>query len=203
MEFNEFPKIPRLFRDMVVTEKIDGTNASVFIEQWINPPGDMEREDESLCVYSEKHGIFYRIAAGSRTKWITPESDNYGFAKFVHANALALAEGLGEGHHFGEWWGNGIQRGYGMKEKRFSLFNVHRWNAENVPSCCSVVPIIYDGKFNLDQVAAAMDALSTDGSYAAPGYMKPEGVVVFHKAGGYLFKATIEKDDEPKGKSNG
>jgi hypothetical protein len=32
MEFEAFPKIPRLKRDMVITEKIDGTNACVLIE---------------------------------------------------------------------------------------------------------------------------------------------------------------------------
>jgi hypothetical protein len=31
--------------------------------------------------------------------------------------------------------------------------------------------------------------------------MRPEGIVVYHKAGGYLFKVTIEKDEQPKGKS--
>ena len=31
-EFREFPKIARLSRNMVVTEKIDGTNAQIFIE---------------------------------------------------------------------------------------------------------------------------------------------------------------------------
>ncbi len=40
--------------------------------------------------------------------------------------------------------------------------------------------------------------LELTGSVAAPGFMKPEGVVVFHKAGGHLYKKTIERDDEPK-----
>ncbi len=31
--------------------------------------------------------------------------------------------------YFGEWWGSGVQRGYGLQkgDKRFSLFNVSRW----------------------------------------------------------------------------
>jgi hypothetical protein len=37
------------------------------------------------------------------------------------------------------------------------------------------------------------------GSKAAPGFMKPEGIVVFHVAGNVGFKKTIEKDEEPKG----
>jgi hypothetical protein len=45
-----------------------------------------------------------------------------------------------------------------------------------------------------------MRKLVANGSYAAPGFMKPEGVVIFCTAGGQLFKKTIEKDDQPKGK---
>jgi hypothetical protein len=37
------------------------------------------------------------------------------------------------------------------------------------------------------------------GSKAAPGFMKPEGIVAFHVAGNIAFKKTIEKDEEPKG----
>jgi hypothetical protein len=36
------------------------------------------------------------------------------------------------------------------------------------------------------------------GSMAAPGFMKPEGVVVFHVAGNVGFKKTIEDDESPK-----
>ena len=31
--------------------------------------------------------------------------------------------------------------------------------------------------------------------------MKPEGVVIYHKAANMMFKKTIEKDEEPKGKT--
>jgi len=34
---------------------------------------------------------------------------------------------------------------------------------------------------------------------AFSGYMKPEGIVVFHVAGNVMFKATIENDGIPKG----
>ena len=36
------------------------------------------------------------------------------------------------------------------------------------------------------------------GSVAAPHFMRPEGVVVFHVQGNVGFKKTIEKDQEPK-----
>jgi hypothetical protein len=42
--------------------------------------------------------------------------------------------------------------------------------------------------------------MKEQGSRAATGFMKPEGVVVFHVSGNVGFKKTIEKDDEPKGK---
>ena len=40
---------------------------------------------------------------------------------------------------------------------------------------------------------------SSGRSVAAPGFMKPEGVVVFHTAGNLGFKKTLEKDEVPKG----
>lgn len=42
--------------------------------------------------------------------------------------------------------------------------------------------------------------LRDEGSVAAPGFMKPEGIVVFHVAAGVSFKKTLEKDDQPKGR---
>jgi hypothetical protein len=47
-----------------------------------------------------------------------------------------------------------------------------------------------------------LDFLREHGSQAAPGFMKPEGVVLFHVAGNCGFKKTIEKDQEPKGKQS-
>lgn len=173
IEFVEFPKMPRLSREIVVTEKIDGTNAQVHIT------------DDG------------RILAGSRTRWITPEADNFGFAAWVHANRDELLQ-LGPGSHFGEWWGAGIQRRYNQAVKRFSLFNVARWG-ESRPACCDVVPILYTGNFCTVEVEKALESLRINGSVAAPGFMKPEGVVVFHAAGRVGFKKTIEKDEVPKG----
>lgn len=173
--FTEFPKIPRLLRGCLVTEKIDGTNASVHIA-----------EDGT-------------VSAGSRTRWITPEDDNFGFAAWVRDHADEL-RALGPGHHFGEWWGKGIQRGYGLDEKRFSLFNVHRWgDSESRPACCGVVPILGKlDKFSSPFIDIAIQRLKEFGSKAAPGFMNPEGVVIYHVAGGHLYKVTIEKDEEPK-----
>jgi len=173
-EFKEWPKIPRLNRTVIVTEKIDGTNA---------------------CVVVEEDGT---VTAQSRSRIITPENDNFGFAAWVKENEATLRQ-LGPGHHFGEWWGLGIQRGYGLKEKRFSLFNTKRWG-ETRPACCHVVPVlaIWNGFAAVDK---SMARLRTEGSVAAPGFMQPEGVVAFHGHSGTLFKVTLEKDEEPKGKA--
>jgi hypothetical protein len=37
--------------------------------------------------------------------------------------------------------------------------------------------------------------LRIKGSYASPGFMNPEGVVIWHKAAQCYFKKTIEKDN--------
>lgn len=175
-EFKEFKKIPRLNREVFVTEKLDGTNACVVVS-----------DDGS-------------VAAQSRSRFITPENDNYGFAKWVAAHAEELKQ-LGPGYHYGEWWGQGIQRNYGLTEKRFSLFNVDRWSAER-PACCHVVPVITKA-VGFETVNEALSWLGRNGSVAAPGFMKPEGVIAYHTASGQYFKATLERDDEWKGKQNG
>lgn len=69
------------------------------------------------------------------------------------------------------------------------------------PACCHVVPILYRGMFVTDQIERCLDRLEISGSVAAPGFMKPEGVVIFHPQGNVGFKKTIEKDAEWKGKS--
>lgn len=190
--FTEFPKIARLSREIVITEKIDGTNAQVYIY----------RADDGM-VRSGVNGLRYNIMAGSRSRWITHEEDNHGFAKFVEKNKIELVDKLGEGSHFGEWWGSGIQRGYGLKggEKHFSLFSTHRWSDPAVrPTCCDVVPELYKGVFDSGIINKCLVDLSVHGSYVA-NYDKPEGIVIYHTAAKTLFKKTLDKDDEWKGKN--
>ena len=172
MEFKEFPKMARWSREIIITEKLDGTNASIFIGE---------------------NGEFL---TGMRTRWITPENDNFGFSKWAHENKEELLK-LGAGTHFGEWWGLGIQRNYGLKEKRFSLFNVHRWT-DSRPECCGVVPVIYSGINYAGAVDDAMEKLISNGSFAAEGFMSPEGIVLFHVAAQTGFKKTVHKDEQPK-----
>ena len=171
MEFRAFNKIPRLNRDCVITEKIDGTNASIFI------------------------GESGEFLVGSRNRWITPEEDNYGFARWAYDHREELLQ-LGPGHHFGEWWGCGIQRRYGLKDKRFSLFNTERWG-DSRPSCCHVVPVLYSGPFCTQEVQSLIEILRIHGSVAAPGF-NPEGIIVYHKAANQYFKVTVKDDESPK-----
>jgi len=191
-EFSMFPKIARLSRECIVTEKIDGTNAQIFIG-----------EDGEFLV-------------GSRTRWITPEDDNYGFAAWAHEHKDELMK-LGVGRHFGEWWGQKIQRKYGMDHRRFSLFNTIRWcehdqeperipcgnpNKEKwqvrLPVCCHLVPILYRGVFCTSAVDSSLEYLNLFGSFAAPKYMNPEGVVCYHIAANKCFKKTLNDDGVPK-----
>lgn len=180
IEFVEFPKITRYNRNVVITEKIDGTNAQIYI----NDTGD-------------------KIFAGSRNKWISVEDDNYGFARWVQENRDELLK-LGPGSHFGEWWGAGIQRRYGLDHKRFSLFNTARWNEENpAPSCCHVVPVLAQGLITEVDVRGVLYALKANGSTAAPGFMDPEGIVVYHVPSRNLYKMTLDKNDDHKGAGDG
>ena len=182
--FQSFPKIARLSRDVVVTEKIDGTNAHVVVT------------DDGV------------VLAASRSRFITPGDDNYGFAAWVQEHLDEL-QSLGPGRHYGEWWGAGIQRRYGLTEKRFSLFNVHRWARVGTdlqhgkqlyaPPCCHVVPVLYQGPFHTPTLDDILANMARVGSAAAPGFMQPEGIIVFHTASSQLFKKTILKDDERKG----
>lgn len=186
VEFRPFPKIARLSRDIVITEKVDGTNASIYIDE---------------------EGTFL---TGCRTRWITPEDDNHGFSRWAHEHKDELLA-LGPGRHFGEWWGRGINRGYGLSEKRFSLFNVSRWiefsqiglvdgGQTTAPAGCYVVPVLYQGEFDTEVIRQKLEHLRNNGSHAAPGFKNPEGIVVFHTAANLCFKKTIDKDEQPKGK---
>lgn len=117
---------------------------------------------------------------------------------------------------------SGIQRSYNLKEKRYSMFNTIRWclhdqepqrietqdpriekYQEKLPSCCGLVPVLYKGMFTTQAVEDCVEFLRKNGSQAAPGFMQPEGVVVYHIAGNVGFKKTLEKDEEPKSKWKG
>jgi len=171
--FRPFPSIARLNRDCIITEKIDGTNGCVVITE--------------SAVYAQ-----------SRERLLIQDTDPFGFALWVEQNKDALRSALGPGYHFGEWWGHKIQRSYGLTERRFSLFNVARWKDAALPPRVFVVPTVYEGRFTSEAVTAALDRLQSGGSLAAPGFSRPEGVVIWHVAAEVGFKVTLERDEERK-----
>lgn len=177
-DYPKFGSIPRLNRGFVVTEKLDGTNGLVKV-------------DDDGHVY-----------AGSRNRWLTVDDDNFGFARWVSDNAGTLATDLGPGLHYGEWYGQGIQRRYGLDYKAFALFNVARWEAHKFATPhLEVVTVLGEGETVLelaDCVEYCLEELATHGSIHVPSFLDPEGIVVWHTAARQLFKATIENDHLPK-----
>lgn len=168
-EHVKFPSIPRWENEVYyVTEKIDGTNAVITI-----------LEDGTFLT-------------GSRNKWITPEDDNFGFSRWAHNNKEELMK-LGEGSHYGEWYGLGIQRGYGLSEKRFMLFNNHRWGKHNpeTPNCVEVASSFCTSSVINTQRWFA--ELKEKGSIHVPGFMKPEGLVAYCKLTQKCYKLIMDK----------
>ena len=163
MEFKSFQKIPRVSNNnLIITEKIDGTNDLIAI----NEDGD--------------------FFTGSRNRWITPDDDNYGFSRWAHENKEELLK-LGPGYHYGEWYGLGIQRGYGLNEKRFMLFNCTRWGEHNTPECCEVATML---EGSIEEVKAF---LLVNGSAHVEGWDRPEGFVIYQTATKSLMKYIIDK----------
>lgn len=214
IQFKAWPKTPRLFRDITITEKIDGTNACIIIQPDERTDYEIGDPSENPNAFPANHvidpatGLGYRVAAQSRNRVITPgkTTDNYGFAGWVEANAVDLLAALGEGYHYGEWWGGGIARGYGLNSKYFSLFNTHRYQhlaagARVYASLDNVqpVPVLYQGPNTEKAITDALHYLKWDGSKAAPGFAKPEGVIVYHSASSQVYKVLLENDEMPKG----
>jgi hypothetical protein len=166
-----------------VTEKVDGTNGLVSVGE---------------------DGL---VRAGSRNRWLTVSDDNFGFAAWVEANADEIRK-LGPGNHYGEWYGRGIQRGYGLFDRRFALFNVRRWHmvggtsplwgsgnagpfaTTEAPACCQVVPLL--GVVEACEIEEVLRYFCS--SWIVPGYERPEGVVIGHKPSGDLYKYTFGGD---------
>lgn len=215
IDFAPFPKMSRLSRECVISEKIDGSNAQVVIIPRVDFPGCMS-DIKTIAISQDTQHV---MLVGSRTRWIRPkvagekggDPDNYGFAAWCKENADELFK-LGPGRHFGEWYGSGINRAYGLTngERRFALFNTSRWapfcsgcgvkeaDGMTAVDCCRVVPMIYRGLFNDTVVNSSLDLLRSAGSVAAPGFMRPEGIVIYHIASGTFFKKTLERDEAPK-----
>lgn len=211
VEFKAWPKIGRLSKSlMVVTEKIDGTNAAVGIME-VRPEMEGHRDLDHPAVtlvmeYTNEDGVPYDVPyktwmvyAQSRKRLISVGDDNYGFAKWVRENADTLVTDLGPGLHFGEWWGFGIQRGYGLAVKKFSLFNTLRWGGQEWPGFetpnMSVVPQLRRHTFDAQVARDELDYLRITGSRAVDGYMNPEGIVIHVPDVNGRWKMTFDGDE--------
>jgi hypothetical protein len=174
VEFKAWPKIGRESPFKVtITEKMDGTNACIVIK------------DGNI------------VGVQSRKRFITTEDDNYGFAQWVSDNKEDLLN-LGDGYHYGEWAGFGIQKNpHCLDEKHFFLFNTFRWNKENPnkPKCCDVVPVLFEGELTPDIIPDLLHDLLNN----AQSGQTPEGVIVYYHALRGYTKHTIKS---PNGKWN-
>lgn len=175
MEFVAYGSTNRLFRDVVITEKIDGSNCVIGIDT----------EDNI-------------VKAGSRTKWLGSE-DHFGFRAWVMKNRESLIADLGPGLHRGEWFGQKMQRKYGMDHREFALFNTGKWEGvEFATPNLRTVPILYKGVFDQTQIDRCLELLAQHGSVAAPGFDNPEGICIFHTQANIVFKVLLENDDISK-----
>jgi hypothetical protein len=179
LEFKEFNSIERLSGNIVITEKIHGSNAQILVAE--SSPGMTD------------------VKAGSRTRWLTLDDDNYGFARKVHENFGEISTALGLGRHYGEWYGLGINSGYHLKEKRLALFNTHRWadpyKQGLLPSWVDVVPVLYQGPWREGIITETMTKLKLEGSAISKGFMKPEGVVIRFDRNGAMFKHVFDPEE--------
>lgn len=204
MEYRSWGKTPRLFRDIVITEKIDGTNCAVIIEQ-VEDTSDRE----GVIVFQEVDGVLYAVGAQSKNRLISPgkTTDNYNFAQWVEENAETLVRQLGTGHHFGEWWGKGIQKRYGdLGYRVFSLFNTakhfdtffHTGDLNGIPVMVDCVPVLFEGPFSEEAIHTAAKELLKNGSFAAPLAPNPEGICVYHTQSHQVYKFTFDNNDKGK-----
>lgn len=232
-EFKKWGSTPRFHKGLHITEKLDGTNGGLSVE--IVGHEDMSwhysgqvPEDATYVTHRTEDGsdpgFGYLVRAQSRKRIITPGNDNFGFAKWVWDNAEALANTLGMGYHYGEWYGEGIQKNpLAVKGRYWALFNTWHWaRPENALrlSLSGVqglthVPVLHDesrdGPATWETIPAVLDRLRALGSLA-DGYMShplahkmdyhvegPEGIIVWHKETQQKYKILLHNDSIHKG----
>lgn len=144
-EFKSWGSTTRENKNKTITEKLDGTNA---------------------CIVAQDG----KVTAQSRKRIITPDDDNYGFAKWVYDNAGALLDTLGYGYHYGEWYGEGIQKNpLGIEGKRFALFHATKYTEGNGFDLERVdeletVPLLHHGQCDVWTLPKIMEDLEIYGT---------------------------------------
>lgn len=195
--FIKWPSTPRFHKYLTITEKINGTNACIRI-------------------------LDGKLTTQSRKRLITPDDDNFGFARWAYDNAGALTDVLGYGVHFGEWFGEGIQKNpLGIEGKRFAHFSPWKFNdaeKERIENSGLVefVPILFEGQADEWTIPHTIEMLRVYGSRVEgakstevevfPGpdgtYTKAnaaEGVIVWQKETQQKYKILLENDSIHKG----
>jgi len=169
VEFKAWVKIPRENPfNVTISEKINGTNSCIIIAD-----GEI-------------------VGVQSRKRFITPENDNYGFAAWSEKNKDELLT-MGDGYHYGEWAGLGIQKNpLHLERKHLFLFNTFRWNENNPnrPKCCDVVPVLYQGMLMPETIPGLLEELKSKDT-------EREGVIAYYHAFRKYTKHTIKS---PNGK---
>jgi hypothetical protein len=201
LEFAKFSSIGRLYRDVTITEKIDGMNACIVIKEL---SGDDLYRNALTVVKGSSYYPDQRFAIGvqSRKQFLSVDNDIQGLAAWVYANALELVLALGPGYHYGEWWGRNINRSYHQKRNWFSLFNTKRWNKDNVGHIDGLltVPVLYSGPYADWVNEMQLHRLETQGSFAAKEVdaraldFRAEGIVGWHTALDTYYKVTLDGD---------
>lgn len=188
-KFVAYPKTRRLEDETVtISEKVDGTNGVLFIHK------------PHLCDVLNGSTDAPYILAGCRSRWLkdddTKSWDNHGFGKWVAENAQAL-HALPEGFHYGEWYGKGINHGYGMKERRFMLFNRKRYeNLTYLPKCVELETIIEDD-VPVAELSSVIDRIknkaTVNGSFHIPESGMVEGLIMRFKLSARVYKEVWNK----------
>lgn len=157
-EFRSFSEIVKYSgTKLIITQKLHGTNAQIL-------------------VFKNEEGIL-DLKVGSRTRWLFPTQDNFGFCSFVLANKQDFIEKLGEGRHFGEWVGPGINSGEGLKERILVLFDFERYT--ELPTRVTTVPVLFNQTTtDLSIIDSVFEGLKATGSKLVPGFMRTEGIVI-------------------------
>ncbi len=169
--FDKIEQIGKLY--MTITQKIHGTNAHVLV--YTNEAGELD------------------LLVGSRNRYITPDDDNFGFATHVYAHKEEFLK-LGLGRHDGEWAGPGINKGEGLAQKTFVLFDARKFpEGRPLPPQTAVVPVLYKGTVDFIIIQEALADLKTNGSKLVPGFMHPEGIVA--QIGGIRYKKVFTEED--------
>lgn len=192
-QFKPWGSTTRENKNKTITEKIDGTNA---------------------CIVAQDG----KVTAQSRKRIITPDDDNFGFAKWVYDNAGALLDTLGYGYHYGEWYGEGIQKNpLGIEGKRFALFHATKYTEGNGFDLEKVdgletVPLLHHGQCDVWTIPNIMQDLELYGSkvegartHQEPGFLdmnvtytraaQAEGIVIWNNETRTRTKMLLEVND--------